>query len=87
MVFLQLQMSEETPNRAKKSRKPATLEEEMSFFGHLAVLRWHLVRAALAIVVFTSLAFVYYDFIFDTIIMGPKKPDFWTVFGFNFLIF
>jgi sec-independent protein translocase protein TatC len=78
MVFLQLQMSEETQNTAKKPRKLATLEEEMSFFGHLAVLRWHLVRAALAIVVLTSLAFVYYDFIFDTIIMGPKKPDFWT---------
>jgi sec-independent protein translocase protein TatC len=78
MVFLQPHMSEETQNTAKKSRKAATLEEEMSFFGHLEVLRWHLVRAALAIVVFTSLAFVYYDFIFDTIIMGPKKPDFWT---------
>ena len=78
MVFLQLQMSEETQNTTKKSSKPATLEAEMSFFGHLSVLRWHLVRAALAIVVLTSLAFVYYDFIFDTIIMGPKKPDFWT---------
>ena len=51
MVFLQLQMSEETQNTAKKPRKLATLEEEMSFFGHLAVLRWHLVRAAFAIVV------------------------------------
>ncbi|HYK75469.1 MAG TPA: twin-arginine translocase subunit TatC [Daejeonella sp.] len=54
------------------------LEAEMSFFDHLDVLRKHLVRAALGIVVFTSLAFVYYDFIFDEIIMGPKKTSFWT---------
>ncbi len=62
---------------AKKS-KPASLEAEMSFFDHLATLRWHLIRAALAIVIFTSLAFVYYDVIFNEVIMGPKNPDFWT---------
>ncbi len=28
--------------------------------------------------VFTVLAFAYYDFLFDIIIMGPKRPDFWT---------
>ncbi|HYK77688.1 MAG TPA: twin-arginine translocase subunit TatC, partial [Daejeonella sp.] len=55
-----------------------SLEAEMSFFDHLDVLRKHLVRAALGIVVFTALAFVYYDFIFDEIIMGPKKTSFWT---------
>lgn len=64
-------------NPAKKS-KPASLEAEMSFFDHLATLRWHLIRAALAIVIFTSLAFVYYDVIFNEVIMGPKNPDFWT---------
>ena len=55
-----------------------TLEAEMSFFDHLEVLRWHLIRSAIAILVFTISAFVYYDFIFGTIIMGPKSPDFWT---------
>lgn len=55
-----------------------TLESEMSFFDHLDALRSHLIRSALAIIVFTTLAFIYYDFIFDTIIMGPKKPGFWT---------
>ncbi|SEM74383.1 sec-independent protein translocase protein TatC [bacterium A37T11] len=58
--------------------KGKNLEAEMSFFDHLEVLRWHLIRSAIAIVIFMSLAFTYYDFIFDTIIMGPKKPDFWT---------
>jgi len=58
--------------------KGKTMEAEMSFFDHLEVLRWHLIRSAAAIVLFTTLAFVYYDFIFDTIILGPKNPQFWT---------
>lgn len=58
--------------------KGKTLEAEMSFFDHLEELRWHLIRAALAVVVLTTVCFVYYDFLFDTIIMGPKKSDFWT---------
>ncbi len=58
--------------------KSKDLEVEMSFFDHIEVLRWHLIRSCIAILVFTVLAFVYYDWVFDTIIMGPKKPDFWT---------
>lgn len=69
-------MSEEPNTRAP--RKPATTEAEMSFFGHINVLRWHLIRAAVVILVCTTLAFVYYDFIFNTLIMGPKNPNFWT---------
>ncbi|MBC6112489.1 twin-arginine translocase subunit TatC [Pedobacter fastidiosus] len=51
---------------------------EMSFFGHLDVLRKHLIRSALAIAMTTSWAFIYYDFVFDKIILGPKKADFLT---------
>jgi sec-independent protein translocase protein TatC len=58
--------------------KGQSLEGEMSFFDHLEALRWHLIRAALAIVVFTIGAFVYYDWIYDHIIMAPSKPTFWT---------
>ncbi|MBS7565920.1 twin-arginine translocase subunit TatC [Mucilaginibacter sp. Bleaf8] len=58
--------------------KSKDLEVEMSFFDHIEVLRWHLIRSCIAILVFTILAFVYYDFVFDQIIMGPMKPDFWT---------
>lgn len=58
--------------------RATTLESEMSFFDHLEVLRWHLIRSAIAIVIFTVLAFSYYDFIFDKIIMGPKDTNFWT---------
>ncbi len=58
--------------------KGKTLEAEMSFFDHLNALRGHLVRAAIAIVIFTSIAFYYNQFIVDTVIFGPKKTDFWT---------
>ncbi|MFM6976678.1 MAG: twin-arginine translocase subunit TatC [Sphingobacteriaceae bacterium] len=71
-------MSTTVPEKTKADQGPATLEEEMSFFGHLAALRGHLLRAALGIVFFTSVAFVYYDVIFDQVIMGPKNPNFWT---------
>jgi sec-independent protein translocase protein TatC len=58
--------------------KGKTLEAEMSFFDHLEALRWHLIRASIAIVIITCFVFAYYDWIFDTVIMGPSKPDFWT---------
>ena len=47
--------------------------KEMSFLDHLEELRWHLIRSCLAIVILASVAFIAKDFIFDTIIFGPKK--------------
>ena len=58
--------------------KGKTLEAEMSFFEHLEVLRWHIIRSVIAIIVFAILAFSFYDFVFEQIIMGPKHLDFWT---------
>ncbi|MDX1315732.1 MAG: twin-arginine translocase subunit TatC [Eudoraea sp.] len=51
---------------------------EMSFLDHLEELRWHLIRSTLAILIIGCVAFLMKDFIFDTIIFGPKKPDFPT---------
>ncbi len=58
--------------------KGKTLESEMSFFEHLNALRSHLIRAAIAILLFTSIAFYFNEFIIDTVIFGPKDPSFWT---------
>lgn len=58
--------------------KGRTLEAEMSFFDHIDVLRKHLLRALAVVLVFTAGAFYYTDFIFNTVIMGPKDPSFWT---------
>ncbi|WP_223033980.1 twin-arginine translocase subunit TatC [Hanstruepera marina] len=51
---------------------------EMSFLDHLEDLRWHLIRATLAILVGGIVAFLMSDFLFDTIIFGPKKMTFPT---------
>jgi len=58
--------------------KGKSLESEMSFFDHIDVLRKHLLRALAVIFVLTLGAFYFTDFIFNTIIMGPKDPSFWT---------
>jgi sec-independent protein translocase protein TatC len=55
-----------------------SIEKEMSFLDHLEDLRWHLIRATLAIVIVGTVAFLAKDFIFDVIIFGPKNPDFPT---------
>jgi len=58
--------------------KGKSLEAEMSFFDHIDVLRKHLLRVAVVVLVFTLGAFYFTDFIFNQIIMGPKNPSFWT---------
>jgi sec-independent protein translocase protein TatC len=58
--------------------KGNSLEGEMSFFEHLEALRWHLIRAALAVIIFATVAFIYYNQIFDGIIMAPTHTNFWA---------
>ena len=53
-------------------------EKEHSFLDHLEILRWHLIRSAVAILVFTTLAFIFPEFLFDRIILASKSPDFPT---------
>ncbi len=59
---------------AKQRKDP----NEMSFLDHLEELRWHLIRSTMAVVIVGVVAFLMKDFIFDTVIFGPKKPDFPT---------
>ena len=79
-------MNAETKQEAKKglmgwrSKKNHDESEpgEMSFLEHLEELRWHIIRSALAIMVFAVIAFIFKDFIFDTVILNPRRPEFWT---------
>lgn len=50
----------------------------MSFLEHLEVLRWHILRAFLAIFLAAIIAFVFKNIIFDRIILAPKSPEFPT---------
>lgn len=58
--------------------KETATGDEMSFIDHLEELRWHVIRAVGAILIFTIIAFVYIEEIYDKVILGPSKPDFWT---------
>ena len=51
---------------------------EMSFLDHLEDLRWHLIRATLAIVASGSIAFIFSRFIFRVIVFGPLDMSFPT---------
>jgi sec-independent protein translocase protein TatC len=51
-------------------------EKEMGFWDHLEVLRYTIMRSAIAVVVLAIVAFFFKDFIYDVIILGPKNADF-----------
>ena len=53
-------------------------ENEMSFLEHLEVLRWHLIKSILGILVFAILAFIFKDIVFNKILLAPKLPEFIT---------
>ncbi|MBI1221912.1 MAG: twin-arginine translocase subunit TatC [Bacteroidetes bacterium] len=50
----------------------------MTFMDHIEELRWHLVRSIIVVLAMTVLAFVFKNILFDQIIFGPKRLDFWT---------
>ena len=64
----------------KKNKDANTNSEEktMSFLNHLEELRWHVIRATIAVIVLGLVAFIFKGFIFDVIIFGPKNADFPT---------
>ncbi len=53
-------------------------ENEMSFLEHLEVLRWHIIRALLGILIIAITAFIFKDIVFNHIILAPKFPGFIT---------
>lgn len=52
--------------------------KDMSFVDHLEDLRWTLFRSIISILVFGIIAFVNKTFVFETVLFGPSRPDFWT---------
>lgn len=50
----------------------------MSFLDHLEELRWRVVRAAIATIIFMSVAFIFLEWIFDNIILAPSDATFPT---------
>jgi len=51
---------------------------EMSFLEHLEELRWLLVRSSIAIIIMAFATYFISDWLFDVVIFGPTRPDFFT---------
>jgi sec-independent protein translocase protein TatC len=75
-------LSVDTSNRKsffKKIRgKDDGEKAEMSFIDHLEVLRWHIMRSAIALFVAAITIFIFIDWIFDNIIYAPARESFIT---------
>jgi sec-independent protein translocase protein TatC len=59
-------------------RKTDDTGAEMSFIDHLEALRWHLVRAVLAVVVCAIVIFIFAKEVVNTIVLGPAQHYFPT---------
>lgn len=51
---------------------------ERSFWDHLEVMRWMLVRSIIVVMVVAVVLFTFKDFVFGNIIFAPCSPDFIT---------
>ncbi|HOZ76654.1 MAG TPA: twin-arginine translocase subunit TatC [Ferruginibacter sp.] len=60
--------------RGKKTGQP----EEMSFFDHIEVLRWHIIRCVAAWLIAAMAIFIYRDWVYDNVILAPADDKFVT---------
>ncbi len=51
-------------------------DKEMSFIDHLEELRWHVMRSLIAIAIGGIVLFIFSDWYFGRILLGPTKADF-----------
>jgi sec-independent protein translocase protein TatC len=65
----------------KRLRGKETDGGEMSFMDHLEVLRWHLFRSAVVLIIVAGFVFFYVDWVFDHIILAPSQNSFITYSG------
>lgn len=52
--------------------------KEMSFLDHLEELRWHIIKALVAIVVCAVVVYVFEEWVFENIVFGPRGAGFLT---------
>ena len=52
--------------------------QEMTFLEHLEELRWHIIRSLVVIVGLGIVLFLFQGWMFDTVIFGPTKQDFFS---------
>jgi sec-independent protein translocase protein TatC len=71
-------MSEIIRNFFPKKNKAGDESKEMGFLDHLEELRWHVIRAGIAVIVIAIVALVFQNEVFEYVIYAPKKPTFIT---------
>jgi sec-independent protein translocase protein TatC len=64
--------------KPKKTSPEPEEPREMGFLDHLEELRWHVIRSAIAIVLFAIIALSNQKWVFKNIIFAPKQKDFFT---------
>ncbi len=69
----------------EKENNPGSGEAIMTFWDHLEVLRWSLIRIAIALVVMVVACFIAMPHIFDDFILGPTSSDFFLYRWFSSL--
>ena len=56
----------------------ASDDSRMTFWDHLEVLRWSLIRIAAVLVILVVVCFLMMPYVFDTVILGPTSSDFFV---------
>lgn len=59
-----------------KAQKPIDRTDQMSFLEHLEELRWRLIKGMIGVVIGIIIAFIFSDFIIDTLLLGPTRASF-----------
>lgn len=54
------------------------MDSDRSFWGHLEVMRWMIIRSLAVVVVLAVVIFSFKDFVFGSIVFAPTRPDFVT---------
>ncbi|MCG8326236.1 MAG: twin-arginine translocase subunit TatC [Chitinophagales bacterium] len=62
----------------KMELSPAGEVKEMSFLEHLEELRWHIIRSLIAIISMGIILFLFQRWMFDVVIFGPTRDDFFS---------
>lgn len=58
------------------NKRKKNTDAEMSFVDHLEELRWHLIRAVIAVVICAIVIFIFSDYVVDELLFGPTRADF-----------
>lgn len=65
-------VKEKSPNGHHLAQKP----DEMSFLEHLEELRWSIIKGFIGIIIGMIIAYIFNDFLINTILLGPTKSSF-----------